>query len=303
MTTPTVDLVRQMTADDIDRVVKIARRAYDEDITDMQDVRGLEPWADPKTTDKQVADRITSHDMARHIMSTDPELCLVLEDGGKIRAASMAINREGMIVMSMTAVPPKHQGQGYATALAAHLRELLDAHMRSMAVVRAQETIRTIFPWHFDVHPAMRAEGVVDRARLPRLEHVREGSADDLDLAIAVDRRLRGASRERDHELLLNGSRLFVAEDKKGRGYAYCHPNGSPLTVGSTSSKLARELLFACLASGTSDRPSAVRNITGDQRWAFDVVRTAGLDLHIAGPVAVRGMAIPTPYLPHDALG
>lgn len=302
MTSSPADLIRQMTEDDIDRVVKIARRAYDEDITDMQEVRGLEPWADPKRRDES-GPRISSRAMTRHILSTDPTLCLVLEDEGKIRAASMAINREGTIVMSMTAVPPKHQGQGYATALAAHLRTLLDSHMRSLAVVRAQETIRTIFPWNFDVHPAMRAEGAVDRSALPRLEMVRDGSADDLDLAISVDRRMRGASRERDHELLLGGARLFVGEDKKNRGYAYCHPDGSPLTVAASSSKLARELLFACLASGSGDRPAVVRNITGEQRWAFDVVRAAGMDLHIAGPVAVRGMALPNPYLPHDALG
>lgn len=303
MTAPPVDLVRQMTADDVDRVVKIARRAYDEDITDLQDVRGLEPWADPKAPDGAPGERITSHDMARHIMSTDPTLCLVLEDEGKIRAASMAINREGLIVMSMTAVPPKHQGQGYATALAAHLRTLLDSHMRSMAAVRAQETIRTIFPWNFDVHPAMRAEGVVDRTSLPRTEHVRDGCADHIDLAIGVDRRLRGASRDEDHTLLLRGTRMFVAEDRKNRGYAYCHPNGSPLTVAATSTKLARELLFTCLASGGADHAAVVRNITGEQRWAFDVARAAGMDLHIAGPVAVRGMALPIPYLPHDALG
>lgn len=303
MTAEAVDHVRQMTAADVNRVVKIARRAYDEDFSELQDVRGIEPWADPKRRGDDSDDRITPRDMAEHILATDPQLCLVLEDGGKIRAASMAINREGMIIMSMTAVPPKHQGHGYATALAARLRELLDSHMRSLAAVRAQETIRTIFPWNFDVHPAMRAEGFVDRKSLPKLRYLRDGSADDLDLAISVDRRMRGASRERDHDLLLGGSRLLVAEDGRNRGYAYHHPDGSPLTVAATNSKLARELLFGCLAAGTGTRPAVVRNITGEQRWAFDVARTAGLDLHIAGPVAVRGMALPTPYLPHDALG
>ncbi|MFV0532239.1 MAG: GNAT family N-acetyltransferase [Cumulibacter sp.] len=293
-----------MTSDDLGRVVKIARRAYDEDITDLPDVRGIEPWADPKQPAEAFADRITAHDLAAHILHTDPDLCLVVEDEGKIRGASMAINREGTIVMAMTAVPPKHQGQGYATALAAHLRDLLDNHIRAMAVVRAQETINTVFPWNFDVHPAMRAEGLVDRAELPKLKFVREGTADDLDLAIAVDQRLRGASRGPDHELLLAGSQLFVAEDgKKGRGYAYAHPDGSAMTVGATTTAIARELLFACLASGDPETRATVRNITGEQRWAFDVARQAGLRLTIAGPVAVRGMSLPNPYLPHDTLG
>ncbi|WP_194291544.1 GNAT family N-acetyltransferase [Cumulibacter manganitolerans] len=298
-----VDLVRPMTLDDLPRVVKIARRAYDEDITDMQDVRGLEPWADPKNASDQLGDRITSHDLGKHILATDPDLCLVVEDGGKIRGASMAINREGTIIMSMTAVPPKHQGQGYAAALIEHLRTLTDNHLRSMAVVRAAETIRTLFPWNFDVHPSMRAEGVVDRSRLPATSNVRPGGPDDLDLLEMVDRRLRGAARGADHTLLMKGARLFVAEDRSARGYAYAHPNGSPLTVAATTTALARELLFECLGSGDDGRPAAVRNITGEQRWAFDVVRRLGMDLHIAGPVTVRGMALPAPYLPHDSLG
>ncbi|WP_106848221.1 GNAT family N-acetyltransferase [Blastococcus sp. Marseille-P5729] len=297
-----IDLVRPMTFDDIDRVVKIARRAYDEDITDLQDARGIEPWADPKQMDPAGA-RITSHDLAEHILATDPDLCLVVEDGGKIRGASMAIDREGTIVMSMSAVPPKHQGQGYALALIERLRSVIDNHMRSLAVVRAAETIRTLFPWNFDVHPSMRAEGEIQRDRLPRLKSVRDGDENDRDLLEFIDRRLRGASRGRDHELLLNGARLFVAEDRSASGYAYAHPNGAPLTVAASTTALARELLFACLASGTPGTPPVVRNITGEQRWAFDVVRLLGMDLHIAGPVIVRGMALPSPYLAHDSLG
>lgn len=298
-----VDLVRPMTVEDLPRVVKIARRAYDEDITDMQDVHGLEPWADPKKRPDRAGDRITSYTLGQHILQTDPDLCLVVEDGGKIRGASMAIDREGTIVMSMTAVPPKHQGQGYAAALIERLRGAIDNHMRSMAVVRAAETIRTLFPWNFDVHPSMRAEGVIDRSQLPTLKYVRDGDVNDLDLLVQVDRRLRGASRDGDHHLLLHGARLFVAEDRTARGYAYCHPNGSPLTVAASTTTLARELLFACLASADGDYPAAVRNITSEQRWAFDVVRRLRMDLHIAGPVIVRGMALPTPYLPHDSLG
>lgn len=302
MRAATVDLVRPMTLDDLDRVVKIARRAYDEDITDLQDVRGIEPWADPKNVDPDGAS-ITSHDLGRHIMQTDPDLCLVVEDGGKIRGASMAINREGTIVMSMTAVPPKHQGQGYAQALIERVRSVLDNHMRSMAVVRAAETIRTLFPWNFDVHPSMRAEGLINRDKLPRLKFVRDGDASDFGLLEQVDRRLRGASRGSDHQLMMSGARLFIAEDKRASGYAYAHPNGAPLTVAASTTALARELLFACLASGEGQLAPVVRNITGEQRWAFDVVRSLGMDLHIAGPVIVRGMALPAPYLPHDSLG
>lgn len=297
-----IDLVRPMTSDDLDRVVKIARRAYDEDITDLQDARGIEPWADPKQVDP-AGERITSHTLAQHILTTDPQLCLVVEDGGKIRGASMAVDREGTIVMSMSAVPPKHQGQGYALALIERLRSLVDTRMRAMAVVRAAETIKTLFPWNFDVHPSMRAEGEIRRDQLPALRFVRDGDENDLDMLEFIDRRLRGASRGADHSLFLGGARLFIAEDKSARGYAYAHPNGAPLTVAASTTALARELLFACLASGTPGNAPVVRNITGEQRWAFDVVRRLGMDLHIAGPVIVRGMALPSPYLPHDALG
>lgn len=294
--------VRAMDPDDLAQVLKIAKRAYRETLSDLPMSRGIEPWADRPAEDDD-GERITPLDMAQHILGTDPDTCLVLEEDGSLRAAVMAINREGMFVMSLTAVAPKAQGKGYAQSLMAPIHELIETFSRSLGVVRAHETIRILFPWNYDVHPAMRAEGEIDRGRLPAVRSVRDGVADDRDLCVAVDRRMRGASRGADHDLLMARSRLFVAESGTASGYAYAHPNGSPLTVAATTTALARDLLVACLASGDAGSVALVRNITGEQRWAFDVVRRLGLTLHLAGPVVVRGMALPAPYLPHDSLG
>lgn len=291
-----------MGPDDLAQVVKIAKRAYKETFSDLQASRGIEPWAD-RRAHAEAGERITSLQMAEHILKTDAETCLVLEEARSIKAAVMAINREGMFVMSLTAVAPKAQGRGYAQALMQPMHQMVDTFPRSLGVVRADETIRFLFPWNYDVHPAMRAEGEIDRDRLPAIHHVRDGNDNDRELCIAIDRRLRGASRGSDHDLLAASSRLFVAEHGTAYGYAYAHPNGSPLTVAASTTALARELLVSCLASGEIGSVALVRNITSEQRWAFDVVRRLGMSLHLAGPVVVRGMALPTPYLPHDALG
>ncbi|QHB99212.1 GNAT family N-acetyltransferase [Epidermidibacterium keratini] len=296
-----VELVRAMTYDDLPQVVKIARRAYDEDISVISERPGLEPWADSVKGREDT--RITSQDLAEHILRHDAGTCLVAEDDGKVNGAMMAINREGMIIMSMLAVRPKAQGRGYAAAIIDRMRAMLDDYRRAMAVVKASETIRAMFPWNFDVHPAMRAGGQIDRSRLSTTKSVREGTPQDRDFIEGLDRRLRGASRGVDHDLLASRARLFVAEERSARGYAYAHSDGSPLTLAATTTTVARELLTSCLASGSPGDAPVVRNLTGEQRWAFDVVRSLGMDLHLAGPVIVRGMALPAPYLPHDSLG
>lgn len=298
-----VELVRAMTPEDLPSVVKVARRAYDEDLNVLSARPGLEPWADSGRI-ARMDSRFTSLELAEHILRHDPQTCLVIEDDGKVNGAVMAINREGMIIISMLAVRPKAQGRGYGSLIIDRMRSMLDSYRRSMTIVKASETIRTMFPWNFDVHPAMRAEGIVDRSRLTSTKSVRDGTADDRDFIEGLDRRLRGASRGVDHDLLSSYARLFVAEDRSARGYAYAHSDGSPLTLAATTTTVARELLMACLASGGGpDDLPVVRNLTGEQRWAFDVVRTLGLDLRLAGPVIVRGMALPAPYLPHDSLG
>lgn len=302
VTAPT-ELVRPMVRSDIDQVLKIARHAYVEPVNQTE-YDGLDPWADSARQAVE-GDRIAPRDMARHILRTDPALCLVLEEDGKIRGAVMAVDREGLVVMSMVAVRPKHQGRGYAEAMLAHIRTVLDSHSRAMAVARATESIELLFPWNFDIHPAMRAAGPIDRSKLPAVHSVRDGDESDLDFITALDRRLRGAARGPDHELFLANARLHVVKDKKGKGtgYAYAYPNGSPVTLVATSTTAARELLVTCLAGSSSGDVPLISNITGEQRWAFDVARRLGMVLHLAGPVIVRGMALPTPYLAHDALG
>lgn len=291
-----------MTATDIPDVVKLARRAYKETISDLRASRGVAPWAD-RVSEELAEDRITSTDLAEHLLRTDPDTCFVIEDAGTVRGVVMAAHREGLLITSMIAVAPKSQGRGYSQELLAPLTGIVDAAARSIGVVRVTETMRFLFPANFDVHPSMRAEGVIDRSKIPHVRKVRSGTLADRERMIDVDRRLRGASRGPDHDLFFANSQLFVAEDGINFGYAYCDPNGSPLCVASTATNLARELLVTALASAGPDSVSLVRNLTGEQRWAFDVVRRLGLGLRLGGPIVVRGMALPTPYLAHDALG
>ena len=70
----------------------------------------------------------------------------------------------------------------------------------------------------FTLHPQMYLRGTVDRSVLPVVEHVREGSAGDIDLMDSIDRRTRGAAHGSDHLVLIEGFRLLVTDRPAGSG-------------------------------------------------------------------------------------
>lgn len=294
--------VRPMTMADAESVTWLARRAYTATSSTGSEPQ-LAPWAENPDLNGPAA-KVRPVQLVRHIIGTDPNGCFVLIDQGNLKGAVMTASREGLLALAMLAVAPQSRSQGVGTSLIEPVSSLIDGSPRSMAVVSGvPESIGFLFRLGFDVHPALRAEGVVDRSQLPELSNIREGTAADRSLCEAIDRRMRGASRGPDHELFESAGRLFVAESGRGQGYAYARDNGSPMTVAATQTNLARALLFACLASGSPGTPARVSNLTGEQRWAYDVVRSVGLELYVAGPVMVRGMGLPAPYLPHDVLG
>lgn len=300
--TDALSTVRPMTMADAESVTLLARRAYPDTSTAGGEPQ-LATWtANPDLNAPDA--KIGPVQLVRHIIGTDPDGCFVLSDDGDLQGAVMTASREGLLALAMLAVEPQSRSQGVGTSLIEPISWLLDASPRSLAVVSGvPDSIGLLFRLGFDVHPALRAEGVVDRSRLPELGSIREGTAADRSLCEAIDRRMRGASRGPDHELFASAGRLFVAESGRGQGYAYARDNGSPMTVAATQTNLARELLFACLALGSPGLPARVSNLTSEQRWAYDVVRSVGLELHVAGPVMVRGMGLPAPYLAHDVLG
>jgi hypothetical protein len=139
--------------------------------------------------------------------------------------------------------------------------------------------------------------GSPDRARIPVIDHVREGTEGDIDLMDSVDRRTRGAGHGPDHQLLLRQFRLVVSETSSAQGYAYL--DDGVVLLAATDRRTAARLMWESIASSDD---VLIGHITPENSWAVDGGLAARLELHQEGYLALRNMRPPKPYLSHGAL-
>ena len=240
----------------------------------------------------------------RHVLRTDPGGCWVADVDGEVVGCAVSRERELMWILSSFAVLPGHRGTGIGTHLLVaamhHGRGCLRAMFSSSADPRAVRRYRRA---GFTLHPQMFLRGVIDRAAIPVVDRVREGSAGDIDLMNSVDRSTRGAAHGSDHELLLGQFRLVVTDRSTGSGYAYADvATGQPVLVAATNRRTATDLMWECLAAGAEGDEVEVHHITAVNDWALDVGLEARLDVHQSGYLALRHMVPPVPYLHHGSL-
>ena len=250
-----------------------------------------------RRTPEEIGRRIEQH---KHAFRHDPGGAWVAEDGGRISGVAVALVRERVWVLSLFAVDAAHRNTG----LGRHLLERALAYGGGceggmIASSQHPAAMRSYARAGFDLHPTLTASGPVRRESIPAGQAVREGEAQDLDLASEVDRAIRGAAHGPDLEhMLATGCRLIVAERPCGRGYA-AERDGSPAVLAATEPGVARDLLWACLERTPPGEKADVDWITGGQNWAVAVATEAGLSLSPAGPICTRGDLGPlTPYLP-----
>ena len=143
----------------------------------------------------------------------------------------------------------------------------------------------------------IQARGTPDRAQIPVIEKVREGTETDIDLMDSVDRRTRGAAHGVDHELLMRHFRLVVSESSSAQGYAYL--DDGVILLAATDRRTAARLMWEAIASSDD---LLIGHITPENGWAVDVGLAARLELHQEGYQALRNMRPPKPYLPHGSL-
>jgi GNAT superfamily N-acetyltransferase len=234
-----------------------------------------------------------------HLLRHDGAGCFVAEDSSGIIGAAASCRRELTWVLCTYAVRPGLQGRGVGKQLLeaarGHGRGCLRGMIASSEDPAAARRYRLA---GFSLHPMMFLWGSINRALLPVVERVRDGSAADIELMNSVDRQTRGAAHGVDHVLLTPEHRLVVADRTTGSGYAYVEPGGGPYLLAATNRRTATDLLWETLAATTPDQRCVVGHLTSANEWAVDVGMAARMDLHTHGYLALQGMKPPTPYLP-----
>ncbi|MGD9959722.1 GNAT family N-acetyltransferase [Nocardioides sp.] len=235
-----------------------------------------------------------------HFLQTDPGGSWVAEDDSGMLGVATSYNREKLWCLATYAVLPGLQGRGIGKQLLAAALRHGDGSLRGMIAASSDpKAVRRYRMAGFSLHPQMFLTGSVDRAAIPVIEKVREGSTADIDLMDSIDRRTRGAAHGPDHAVMQSLWRLIVSDTTTGSGYAYLDERSQVQLLAATNRRTAVRLLWEALA-GSGDS-ATVGHLTAANEWALDVGLAARLDVHQEGYLALRRMTLPAPYLHNGA--
>lgn len=282
-----------MTLDDLPAVNEITDEAfYSLDVATRP-----ADWPEPEHRDPARAELWKRR--IGHLIAHDGPGCWVAENDDRVVGVVAALRRERFWGLSTYAVRPGIQARGVG-------RRLLDAALSYaqpgdvgfICSSHDPKAVRRYALAGFRMHPTALLWGSPRRDKIPAIEGIREGGADDFALMDAADRAGRGAARGIDHTLLVDQYRVVVVDEGDRFGYAYVYANGRPYALAATDDGIASRLLWECLASTRDGEPVEVGYLTGRHAWAVDIGMQAGLELHNRGFLALRGMEPPSAYLP-----
>jgi GNAT superfamily N-acetyltransferase len=282
----TID-IRPMVVADVPAVRAVVQAADDE--TERR--AGREP--EPSTPEGEAFFRAG---MERFV-TRDPAGAWVAAAGEQVVGMATAVRRDGFWGLSMLFVHPGQQNGGVGRRLLDAAHGYADgAAVRMIMTSPDPRALRRYSAAGLAIHPAVEAEGEVDRARIPAGLPGRDGAVDDLDLVEEVDKHL-GRSRAEDVAwALAHGARLEVVDTADGRGFAVHRRNRLTL-LGATTETVAAQVLWRVLAA--SEGKAGVWCLTAQQDWAVRVALAARLRVVGAGPLFVAGMDRPPgPWVP-----
>lgn len=250
-----------------------------------QRAEGREPTPMPEKAWQQFRRR------TERFLERDPEGAFVAVDGSAVVGVAESIRRGSFWGLSMLFVHPASQNDGLGRRLLeAALTYSRDADVRMIMASTDPRAVRLYSSAGLALHPAMRAEGDVDRSRIPTGLAGRSGDAGDLDLVAAVDERLRGSRAEDVDFLLGQGATLEVLDSGKDRGYVLYQ--GERLRMlGASGREAAEQLLWRFLAGAGGK--AELHGLTAGQDWAVRVALAARLPVSPGGPLFVAGMRHP----------
>jgi GNAT superfamily N-acetyltransferase len=279
--------LRPLAEGDIEAAERVSDITFVEAERLTRRVSDAEPAPRPASVRGQWIDR------TRYFLDEDPAGCWVATDGDELVGFAFAQNRGRFWFLWTYGVLPSHQGRGVG-------RRLMDAVL-AHADGRAGMFSSTVHPGAtrryrlagFLLYPQMRMVGTVDRATLPAITGLRDGTAEDFEWMDALDTRLRGDGHGPDHAYMLNTLRLVVTRARDG--YVYLNEHGRAMLLAAGDDEPASTLLWEALACSSGD--TLVNCITTANHWAIDVGLAARLDIGQEGYLALRGMPEPAPYL------
>ena len=285
--------IRPMRPDDVPAVERLtAEGFYDLDVRTHRT-----GWPEPSRRTAEKA--ATWRRRMEHVLLNDAAGCWVAEDGSGLIGVSAGLKRDLTWILATFVVRPSVQGRGVG-------KQLLDASLtygrgclRAMVISSSDpKAARRYRLAGLTMHPVMFLVGNVGRDLLPVVEHVREGSAGDIDLMNSVDRQVRDSAHGVDHEILASIYPLVVVDRSTGSGYAYVEPGGGPYLLAATNRRTATDLLWETVAASSPDEPCTIAQLSPENQWAVDVGMAARMDLDSTGYLALRGMKPPAPYIP-----
>jgi GNAT superfamily N-acetyltransferase len=208
-----------------------------------------------------------------------------------------AVRRGPFWGLSMLFVHPERQSTGVGRRLLdASLKYAEGSDVRMIMTSQDPRALRRYSAAGLDIHPAVEANGTVDRAAIPTGLQGRPGDLADLDLVDEVDSGLRGSRAEDVEYLVKHGSRLEVVDSGSGRGFAV-HRNNRVSLLGATDETTAAHLVWRALAE--TEGQAHIWCMTAGQDWAVRVALAARMSVVPAGPLFVGGLDRPPgPWLP-----
>lgn len=250
-------VVRPMRIEDLPAVVALRNEGFLE--LDLRTLSRSEP--EPTAPDAANSQRWIAR--TAFTIGTDPGGSWVAEAEDGIVGFATSTRRELTWLLHTYVVKPGWQGRGIGrSVLDAALTHSLGCSRGALSASPDPAAARRYRMAGFTLHPQMHLSGVLDRALLPVVEKVRDGSAADIELMNSLDRQLRGSAHDRDHEWLLATARLVVSDTSTGSGYAYVHPDGGAQLLAASNRRTATRLLWECLASTPPDGPVRQPHVT-----------------------------------------
>lgn len=231
----------------------------------------------------------------RFFLMLDPGGCWVAVSEGELVGFAISQNRGPFWFLATYGVLTEYQGKGLGKRLMDAVLAHADGRPGMFSSTVHPGATRRYRLAGFALHPQMRMVGTVDRATLPAVTGLKEGTPGDLEWMDHLDTGLRGAGHGPDHRHMLQTLRLVVSADRDDPGYVYVDGRGRAHLLAAARPEMAVKLLWEALAASSGD--TLVNCITTSNLWAVDVGLEARLDIGQEGYLAVRGMSDPAPYL------